>query len=146
MSDFGKTLDEMDIEGFFNTREWLERVITDAGATVTDAGIGAGKADLGIILNGAPFAISIYPRPMSAIADEFPNEYYEHRLDEKDAEIGQLRKDANEILKVFCSVYASDQCGEDHNFIAKNILAERGGVLAYIAHMGGQISPKGTGK
>lgn len=65
MSDFGKTLGEMDVEGFFNMREWLERALTDAGATVTDAGIGAGKADLGIIFNGAPFNVSIRPRPMS---------------------------------------------------------------------------------
>ena len=64
MSDFGNSLDEMDVEAFLNAREWLEKALISAGAIVTDAGVGGGHADVGITLNGAPFSIKITPRPM----------------------------------------------------------------------------------
>lgn len=64
MADFGNSLEEMDLEAFMNTRSWLEKALTDAGAEVTDAGIGMGQADVGINLQGAPFSVSIKPRPM----------------------------------------------------------------------------------
>jgi len=63
MTEFGKTLDEMDVEAFLNMREWLEKAVEAAGAEVTDAGVGAGKADLGILLEGHGYSISIRPRP-----------------------------------------------------------------------------------
>lgn len=62
MDDFGKTLDEMDLEAFMNMRDWLEKAVTDAGATVTDAGVGGGKADIGISLEGHSYGLSIWPR------------------------------------------------------------------------------------
>lgn len=64
MSDdnFGKTLDEMDTTAFMNVRNWVEDALKAKGAEVTDAGIGAGRADLGVKIDGMPFGISIRPR------------------------------------------------------------------------------------
>ena len=62
---FGYSLEDMDVEAFFNVRSWLESAVTQAGAEVTDAGIGMGRADIGIVLQGAPYSISILPRPIT---------------------------------------------------------------------------------
>lgn len=64
MSEFGDHLDEMDVEAFLNAREWLEKALVSAGAIVTDAGVGGGRADVGIMLNGAPFSVQLKPRLM----------------------------------------------------------------------------------
>ena len=60
--EFGRALDEMDVEAFLNVRTWLHKALEDAGATITDGGMGAGRADVGFTLNGAPFAIQLKPR------------------------------------------------------------------------------------
>lgn len=60
--EFAETCEEMDLTAFLNMRDWLEQAISKAGATITDAGIGAGRADIGIMLEGFPYAISIRPR------------------------------------------------------------------------------------
>jgi hypothetical protein len=65
MSDFGETLDEMDTEAFMNVRTWLEKALSDAGAEITHGGMGAGRADVGIHLEGMPYALSIRPEPLS---------------------------------------------------------------------------------
>jgi hypothetical protein len=62
--DFGKTLDEMDVGAFMSIRTWVEEALEAKGAKVTDAGIGAGRADLGVLIDGMPFGISIRPRPV----------------------------------------------------------------------------------
>lgn len=65
MSEFGETLEEMDVEAFFNMREWLREAIEAKGAEITDQGIGMGKADIGFELDGAPFFLTIRPRRKS---------------------------------------------------------------------------------
>lgn len=61
MADFGKYLDEMDTEAFFNLREWLSKAVEAKGAEVTGAGIGGGQADIDIKLEGFQYNISIKP-------------------------------------------------------------------------------------
>lgn len=70
MSDFGETLDEMDLEAFLNIRNWMEEAITDKGGTITDAGIGMGRADLGFELEGMIFSVQIKPRPLISISSK----------------------------------------------------------------------------
>ncbi len=65
MDDFGTNLGDMDGEAFMNARDWLEKALVAAGATVTDGGMGAGRADVGISLEGMPYGVSIQPRPVS---------------------------------------------------------------------------------
>lgn len=62
---FGQTLSEMDLTAFLNMRDWLEQTVVDAGAKTTDAGIGAGQADIGIVLDGHAYGISIRPRGLA---------------------------------------------------------------------------------
>ena len=64
-NEFGSTLDEMDIDAFLNTRDWLEKALTDAGAKLEGGGIGMGRADVDISINGAPFNVNIRPLPIS---------------------------------------------------------------------------------
>lgn len=64
MSEFGETLEEMDVEAFFNMREWLREAIEAKGAEITDQGIGMGKADIGFELGGVPFFLTLRPRTM----------------------------------------------------------------------------------
>jgi hypothetical protein len=66
MSDFGENLNEMDVEAFFNMREWLSEALKAKGAKVTGGGIGFGAADLDIELDGAPFFVTIKPIKMSS--------------------------------------------------------------------------------
>lgn len=62
--DLPGKLSEMDIEAFLNLRNWLEEAIKAAGAEVTDAGMGGGRADIGFRLDGAQFGLSVWPRNM----------------------------------------------------------------------------------
>lgn len=64
---FGATLEEMDVKAFMNIRTWVEEALEAKGAKVTDAGIGMGRADLGVVIDGAPFSISIRPRPILSV-------------------------------------------------------------------------------
>lgn len=59
---FGATLDEMDVEAFFNIREWLRGALQEAGAKIEGGGVGMGQADLDFSIDGAPFNVSVRPR------------------------------------------------------------------------------------
>jgi hypothetical protein len=61
---FGYAIADMDVEAFLNIRDWLEQAVKDAGAEVTDGGIGMGQADIGVSVEGMPYGISIKPRPI----------------------------------------------------------------------------------
>ena len=56
------TLDEMDVEACLNIRDWFEAAITAKGGEIVDSGMGAGKADLGVELEGHEYSVSIRPR------------------------------------------------------------------------------------
>lgn len=58
---FGTYLHEMDVEAFFNIRDWLAKACREAGATCTGAGVGMGQADIDIELEGYRYNISIKP-------------------------------------------------------------------------------------
>ncbi len=62
--DFGKTLDSMDIEAFLNMRDWFEAAITNHGGKIIDGGMGVGRADIGVELDGVEFGVQIRPRPI----------------------------------------------------------------------------------
>jgi hypothetical protein len=51
-----------DMEPLYNSREWLRHAIEVAGGKVVGSGLGAGGADLEVVIDGYPFAISISPR------------------------------------------------------------------------------------
>lgn len=72
MSEFGETLEEMDLEAFMNARDWFETAITAAGGEITDAGIGMGRADLGVLIDGAQFSVHIIPRKKTAPSEPTP--------------------------------------------------------------------------
>lgn len=55
-------LDEMDIEAFLNIRDWFAAAITTKGGKIIDSGMGAGKADLSVELEGHEYGVSIVPR------------------------------------------------------------------------------------
>ena len=55
-------LKDMDIEAFMNLRDWLVAAITDKGGEVIDSGMGAGRADIGMELEGYEYSVSIKPR------------------------------------------------------------------------------------
>ena len=61
---FGATLDEMDLESFFNMRSWLEEAIEKHGGEIQGGGIGMGSADLDFSIEGALFNVQIKPRPI----------------------------------------------------------------------------------
>lgn len=63
-STFGQTLDEMDLEAFFNILKWVEEALEMKGGIVTGKGVGFGEADLDFTVDGAPFNVSIRPREM----------------------------------------------------------------------------------
>ena len=65
MGEFGNNLEEMNIDSFMAMRDWMEKAITDAGGVITDAGIGAGRADIGFTYQGMPFGVQIVPRSLS---------------------------------------------------------------------------------
>ena len=62
--DFGKALSEMDIEAFLNMRDWFEAAITNHGGKIIDGGMGVGRADIGVELDGVEFGVQIRPRPI----------------------------------------------------------------------------------
>jgi len=53
--DFG------DPETLLNSRNWLEKAITDKGAKIDSAGIGFGQADISFELEGHRYSVSIKP-------------------------------------------------------------------------------------
>jgi len=61
MSEFGETLEEMDVEAFFNMRDWLSNALLKAGGKQVGAGIGMGQADVDIVLDGMEYCVSIRP-------------------------------------------------------------------------------------
>lgn len=58
---FGFALHEMDVEAFWNMRQWLQKAVEAAGAKVTGSGIGMGRADIDIELDGCRYNVSIKP-------------------------------------------------------------------------------------
>lgn len=54
-------LAEMDIQAFFNLRDWLERALEAAGARTTGGGMGLGAADVSIEMDGFGYVVSIRP-------------------------------------------------------------------------------------
>lgn len=60
---FGYSLPEMDIEAFFNMRDWLKSACEAKGAKMVGGGVGCGQADIDIELEGARFNVSIKPLP-----------------------------------------------------------------------------------
>lgn len=54
--DFG------DPETLLNSRDWLEKCITNGGARVTGGGVGGGQADLSFVLDGAEFSVYLKPK------------------------------------------------------------------------------------
>ena len=67
---FGFTWDEMDVPAFQNMRDWLIKAVEAAGAQTYARGIGFGAADIAVIIEGAPFEITIRPLPMTKVAEE----------------------------------------------------------------------------
>ena len=67
---FGCSLDEMDLEAFFNLRGWLENALKENGAHILGAGIGLGQADVCIELEGAKYSISATPLPIQAAQED----------------------------------------------------------------------------
>lgn len=53
-----------DTEELLNLRDWLEQILTENRAEITDAGIGMGYADIGFTLDGFPYQVSVKPRPL----------------------------------------------------------------------------------
>jgi len=60
---FGTSLEEMDVEAFFNMRGWLQKAVEAEGAKMVGGGIGLGQADIDIELDGCRYNISIRPLP-----------------------------------------------------------------------------------
>lgn len=58
---FGFSLDEMDVESFYNMRGWLQKAVEAQGARMVGSGVGMGQADIDIELDGARYNISIKP-------------------------------------------------------------------------------------
>ena len=67
---FGCDIGDMDVEAFYNLREWLEKAITEAGAKVDGAGIGGGQADISFDLEGMRYSVSIKPLPITKIKEQ----------------------------------------------------------------------------
>ena len=65
MSHFGKALGEMDIDAFLNMRDWFQSAIEKYGGEIIDSGMGSGRADLGVELDGCEFSVQIRPRPIA---------------------------------------------------------------------------------
>ena len=63
MSNFGKALDEIDTYAFLNMRDWFEAAIENHGGKLIDGGMGVGRADIGVELDGVEFSVQIRPRP-----------------------------------------------------------------------------------
>lgn len=66
---FGCSLDEMDVEAFLNVRTWLKDALESKGATFDGGGIGMGRADIDITLEGHRYNVAIRPLPERAGID-----------------------------------------------------------------------------
>lgn len=55
-------LSEMDVEAFLNMRTWFEDAIKAKGGRITDGGMGFGRADIGVEIDGCGYSVSIRPR------------------------------------------------------------------------------------
>ncbi len=68
MSDhpFGYSLEEMDVEAFFNMRNWLQKACEAQGGKMVGGGVGMGQADIDIELDGCRYNISIKPLPVTS--------------------------------------------------------------------------------
>jgi hypothetical protein len=62
---FGFSIAEMDVEAFFNMRDWLTTAVEAKGAKRVGGGIGMGQADIDVDLDGCRYNISIQPLPRS---------------------------------------------------------------------------------
>lgn len=63
MADHPPTpLSEMDVTAFLNMRTWFEDAIKAKGGKITDGGIGLGRADIGVDIDGCGYSVSIRPR------------------------------------------------------------------------------------
>ena len=58
------SLKDMDIEAFLNMRDWFQDAISAKGGKIIDTGMGMGRADLGVELDGCEFSVQIRPRPI----------------------------------------------------------------------------------
>jgi hypothetical protein len=58
---FGYSLEEMDVEAFFNMRDWLQKACEAHGGKMVGGGVGMGQADIDIELEGCRYNISIRP-------------------------------------------------------------------------------------
>lgn len=56
------SLKDMDIEAFLNMRDWFQDAITAKGGKIIDTGMGAGRADIGIEIEGYEYGVQIIPR------------------------------------------------------------------------------------
>lgn len=63
----GAHLEEMDVEAFFNMRDWLKKAVEAQGAKMTGGGIGMGQADIDVDLDGYRYNISIRPLPTAKV-------------------------------------------------------------------------------
>ncbi len=70
MINFGTALNEMDIEAFLNMRDWFEVAIENHGGKIIDGGMGVGRADIGVELEGVEFSVQIRPRPIRATNEQ----------------------------------------------------------------------------
>ena len=62
MSEFGESLEDMDMMAFLNIRTFVEDALEAKGAVITDADVGGGRAGLGFTVEGMPFGLHIKPR------------------------------------------------------------------------------------
>lgn len=62
---FGYSLEEMDVEAFFNMRNWLQKAFEAQGGKMVGGGVGMGQADIDVELYGCRYNISIKPLPRS---------------------------------------------------------------------------------
>ncbi len=63
---FGYSLGQMDIDAFYNLREWLREAIVAKGAKPDGSGVGMGQADISFDLDGAKYEVVIRPLPIYA--------------------------------------------------------------------------------
>ena len=54
--------DEMELRELLGVRDFVEDALEDAGAEVTDSGLGRGYADVGFAFEGKVYAIKIVER------------------------------------------------------------------------------------
>ena len=55
-------LRDLDIEAFLNMRDWFQDAITTKGGKIIDTGMGGGRADLGVEIDGYEYGVQIIPR------------------------------------------------------------------------------------